>query len=66
MNDAMQLPSLDRAALIEGLIESLDHPDAALDARWLKEAQDRMAAYRAGELTAVDADEVFAKLGRSA
>ena len=30
---------------------------------WLKEAESRMAAYRAGELGAVDADEVFTELG---
>lgn len=30
-----------------------------LDAAWLKEAEDRLAAYRAGELEAVDAEGVF-------
>jgi hypothetical protein len=51
-------------ALIEGLILSLDKPDPAIDALWLKEAESRMAAYRSGELEAVDADQVFAELGR--
>lgn len=50
--------------LVESLIVSLDKPDPELDALWLKEAENRMAAYRAGELGAIDADEVFAKLGR--
>ena len=50
--------------LIEGLIVSLDKPDPAIDALWLKEAESRMAAYRSGELDAVDADQVFAALGR--
>ena len=54
----------DRAALIEGLILSLDQPDPAIDALWLKEAESRLAAYRSGELDAVDADQVFAELGR--
>lgn len=66
LRDAMQLPSTDRAALIEGLIASLDRPDPALDALWLREAEDRMTAYRAGELAVVDAEEVFAELGRKA
>ena len=48
LRQAMQLSSLDRAALVEGLIASLDKPDPALDALWLKEAEDRIAAYRAG------------------
>lgn len=43
---------------------SLDKPDPELDALWLKEAERRLAAYRAGELGAVGADEVFAELGR--
>jgi putative addiction module component (TIGR02574 family) len=66
LRQAMQLSSLDRAALVEGLIASLDKPDPTLDALWLKEAEDRIAAYHAGELAAVDAEEVFAELGRKA
>ena len=61
---ALQLSPDDRAALVEGLIGSLDQPDAAMDALWLKEAQDRMAAYRSGELGAVDAEDAFVQLGQ--
>ncbi|MGI9068523.1 MAG: addiction module protein [Pyrinomonadaceae bacterium] len=64
LRQALELPAIDRAALVEGLIISLDKPDPALDALWLKEAESRLAAYRSGELGSVDADEVFAELGR--
>lgn len=64
LRDALQLPPNDRAALIDELVVSLDKPDPALDAAWLKEAEARMAAWRAGQLDAIDADEVFADLGR--
>jgi putative addiction module component (TIGR02574 family) len=64
LRQALELPANDRAALVEGLIASLDKPDPALDALWLKEAESRLAAYRSGELEAVDADQVFAELGR--
>jgi putative addiction module component (TIGR02574 family) len=64
LHQAMQLSTLDRAALVEGLITSLDKPDPSLDALWLKEAESRIAAYHAGELEAVDAEEAFAELGR--
>jgi putative addiction module component (TIGR02574 family) len=64
LRQALQLPANDRAALVESLITSLDKPDPTLDALWLKEAESRLAAYRSGELGAVDADEVFAELGR--
>lgn len=65
LQEALQLPSNDRAALVEGLIHSLDKPDPALDALWLKEAEDRLAAYHSGELAVVDAEEVFRGLGKS-
>ena len=61
---ALQLPPNDRAALVENLIFSLDKPDPAIDAQWLKEAEDRLAAYHSGELAGFDADEVFAELGK--
>jgi putative addiction module component (TIGR02574 family) len=64
LGQALKLPPNDRAALVENLIRSLDKPDPSLDAQWLKEAEDRLAAYRSGELTAVDAEQVFAELGR--
>jgi putative addiction module component (TIGR02574 family) len=64
LRQTMQLPPSERAALVEGIIESLDKPDPTLDALWLKEAEDRLAAYRAGELGAVDAEQVFAELGK--
>jgi putative addiction module component (TIGR02574 family) len=61
---ALKLPANDRAALVENLILSLDKPDSSLDAAWLKEAEDRLAAYRSGELVAVDAAQVFRELGK--
>jgi len=65
LRQALELPANDRAALVDELIVSLDKPDAALDVLWLKEAESRLAAYRSGELGAVDADEVFSELGRN-
>ncbi len=64
LDQALRLPANDRAALVENLILSLDKPDPSLDAQWLKEAEDRLAAYRTGELTAIDAEQVFADLGK--
>ena len=64
LDEALKLPVNDRAALVENLILSLDKPDPALDAEWVKEAEDRLAAYQSGELSAVDAEQVFAELGK--
>lgn len=46
LREALRLPPNDRAAIVEGLIGSLDRPDPAMDALWLKEAEDRMSAWR--------------------
>lgn len=64
LDQALKLPANDRAALVENLILSLDKPDPLLNAQWLKEAEDRLAAYRTGELAAIDAEQVFADLGK--
>lgn len=64
LRQAMQLSANDRAALIESLIVTLDKPDPSLDALWLEEAESRLLAYRSGELGAVDAEQVFAELGK--
>lgn len=64
LDEALKLPANDRAALVETLIFSLDKPDSSIDAEWLKVAEDRLAAYHAGELEAVDAADVFAELGK--
>ncbi len=62
LDQALRLSANDRAALVENLILSLDKPDPSLDAQWLKEAEDRLAAYRSGELSAADAEQVFGEL----
>ena len=64
IREALQLDPAERAAVIEELLSSLDRPDPELDARWAKEAEDRLSGYRAGEIAAIPANEVFAELGR--
>jgi len=62
---AMNLPTIERASLIEELLSSMDKPDSELDKLWTKEAEERLAAYRQGNMESYSADEVFAELGRS-
>ena len=64
IREALRLDPAERAAVIEELLSSLDRPDADLDAKWAKEAEDRLSGYRAGEIEAIPASEVFAELGR--
>lgn len=50
---AVKLPPEQRMEVVERILDSLGEPDAALDALWAKEADDRLAAYRRGEVKAV-------------
>ena len=54
LESARKLPRVDRLHLIDALLESLDEPDPAIEAAWLAEAQDRLAAYERGELPSAD------------
>ncbi len=58
---AAQLPPDERIALAERILGSLDEPDESLDALWAKEADDRLAAYRRGEIRAVALEDVIAR-----
>lgn len=63
--DAMTLPPVDRAELIEELFFSFDGIDRKqLDQLWADEAEDRIAAFERGEFAAIPAEEVFAKLSK--
>ncbi|MFZ2124556.1 addiction module protein [Rhodoferax sp.] len=57
----VQLPSEERMQVVERILDSLDEPDASMDALWAKEADNRLAAYRRGEIRAVTLSEVIAK-----
>lgn len=57
----VQLPPEERMQVVERILDSLDEPDASLDALWAKEADNRLTAYRRGEIRAVTLSEVIAK-----
>lgn len=58
---AVQLPPVERMELVEHILNSLDQPDPSMDALWAAEADDRLAAYRRGEIPAIPLSEVLAK-----
>ena len=58
---AMGLPALEKPRLVDQLLSSLDEPDEAIDALWRKEVEDRIQAYRAGELKSVSLNDVLSK-----
>jgi hypothetical protein len=60
--EARKLSPAERAELIDELIASLDRPDAALDALWAREAEERLAAHDRGEMVVHEISDVVAKL----
>lgn len=60
---AARLPARERLQLVESILATLDKPDPEITAAWASEAQDRLAAYKRGELTAVSEEEVFGNPG---
>jgi putative addiction module component (TIGR02574 family) len=59
LEQALNLCPEERFLLIEGILRSLDEPDAKLDAVWADEAEQRLKAYREGRLRGIPMEEVF-------
>ena len=58
---AVQLTPAERMEVVERILDRLDQPDTTFDSLWAKEADDRLAAYRRGEIRALALSEVIAK-----
>ena len=52
--EALQLPEKDRALLADTLLASLSPTPTELEAAWASEADERLQAFQAGELDAVE------------
>jgi putative addiction module component (TIGR02574 family) len=63
INEALSLPPLERAGLIEELLASFDRESrASVDRVWAIEAERRIDAYDAGETTAISLSESRARI----
>jgi putative addiction module component (TIGR02574 family) len=62
LETVLSLPAIDRAAIVESLLASLDQPDPNIDQSWAIEAEDRLAAFDAGQMKAIPTDVVFEEL----
>jgi putative addiction module component (TIGR02574 family) len=65
LEQARTLPAIERAALVDALLATLDRPDPDIDSLWAAEAADRLAAHEAGRVGVIPADEVFAEFSDS-
>ncbi|MBF0137214.1 MAG: addiction module protein [Magnetococcus sp. DMHC-1] len=59
--EARKLSPSARLELVDAILNSLDEPDREMDRLWSQEAEERLAAYRRGEMQAVPLDDVLAK-----
>jgi putative addiction module component (TIGR02574 family) len=62
LEQALRLPVAERAAIVDELLTSLAPPDPRMDDLWAQEAEARLAAFDAGRIEAIPAEEVFADL----
>ncbi|MBF0140762.1 MAG: addiction module protein [Magnetococcales bacterium] len=60
-SQARKLPPLARLELVDAILSSLDEPNQEIDRLWSQEAEERLAAYRRGEMKAIPLAEVLAK-----
>jgi putative addiction module component (TIGR02574 family) len=61
ITEARRLSPEERLELVDNVLGSLHDGDASTDQLWSREAADRLAAYRRGELKAVALQEILAK-----
>ncbi len=58
----MQLPESERAVLADRLLESITPTSSELQEKWVQEADERMRAFRAGEIEAINGPSAMAEL----
>ncbi len=64
--EALKLPPVERAELIEGLLTSFEFQSRkAIDTLWDEEAEDRIDAFERGEMAAIPAKDVFAEIEKN-
>ncbi|MEE9260739.1 MAG: addiction module protein [Candidatus Scalindua sediminis] len=61
LKEALKLPPIERATIVDRLVSSLDKPDKTIDDLWRKEIEDRIDAYESGKMETVSVEEVLAK-----
>ena len=61
---AQALSAEERARLAEALLESLRAPLSEIETAWAREIEERVAAFDRGEVSAHDAEAVFAAARR--
>lgn len=63
--EAIQLPPIDRAELLEQIIESFDiETNNVIQEAWAKEAERRLALHTSGDAVPLSEEEVFSRIDK--
>lgn len=62
VEQALRLDPTERLELVDEVLHSLDRPDPTIDRVWLEEAERRLAAYRAGKVRGIPAEDIVGPL----
>lgn len=55
---ALELNDLDKIHLIEYLMDNLERPNLEVEQLWVKESEERYAAYKAGKVQGIHFDKI--------
>ncbi|MFT2097764.1 addiction module protein [Marinomonas sp. GJ51-6] len=64
LKQALKLSSREKVQFIEGLLASLDNPDASIDNIWAEESDARIEAFEKGQVSAKSVETVLGKYTR--
>lgn len=62
LEQVLNLDPAERYEVAEQILRSLDQPDPVIDAAWIDEAERRLAAYRAGTVRGIPAEDLLGPL----
>jgi putative addiction module component (TIGR02574 family) len=64
LEEAKRLEPIERAELLEQLYATFEPADPSVDAAWSVEVEERLSAYRAGEIEAAPFEDVLDRINR--
>ena len=64
IDEALSLPSEERAIIADSLLKSLNMPEAEIDKEWAEVASKRLGEILSGQVKAVPGNEVFNRINK--
>ena len=61
INEALALSPVERIAVVDNLLISLDKPDQKIDSLWKREVEKRLAAHKSGKIKATSIAQALSK-----